>query len=191
MAKSSDANEVKEMWDVGLSENELASIGSIVAHWGAIEHEIFTQTIFTFDESALKNNKLPRAMSNLKFSEVLELWKQRVVDVSSNEHKPVLIEQYEKIVHLSDFRNSLIHGMWDWDIADPKTLITSRVRRKEIINTKFKAGDLEDFATNLAEINLRIRYPGGMAELLEKQIAQRGYYVDHAATRRIRLRQEG
>lgn len=186
MAKASEETEIKQSWDVGLTRKELACIGSIVAHWGALEHEIFVQTIETFNDSTIKKDELPPAMSNLNFSAVLKLWKERVVDISSGERRTVLTRQYERIVHLSDFRNALIHGMWDWDETEPKTLITTRVRRKEIISTKFNPGDLYDFATEVGEINLRVRYPGGLEEMLDEELAQGGY-VNPAAMRRMRL----
>jgi len=177
---------MREVWGIGLTRKELACIGSIVAHWGALEHEIFVQTISSFEESSLKYEELPRAMSGLNFSEVLKVWKERVVDVSSGKRKAVLTKQYERIRRLSDFRNALVHGMWDWDKADLKTLITTRIRRKEIVTTKFEAGGLYDFATEVAEINLRIRYPGGIAEMLERTVAQGGFF-NHACDRRIKL----
>ena len=183
---SEETSKVKHLLDIGLTEQELVTVGAIIAHWGAIEHEVFMQTFVTFDEPSITSDELPRAMSNLNFAEVLELWKKRVVDASTSEHKPVLTKQYDEIVRLSPFRNSLIHGMWDWDSADPKVLITSRVRKKEVIHTRFEAGDLEHFATSLAEINLLIRYPGGARQLLGEHLAQGGYVSD-AVTRRLML----
>ena len=180
-----DENEIKELWDIGLVDSEIYFIGDIVAHWGAIEHEVFIQTLMTFDAVSQDEIQLPRAMNNLQFSDVLDLWKERVIDTSKNEHRAVLDEQYNKINSLKNFRNALIHGMWDWDKDDSDILITTRIRKKEIIETKFMPGSLHDFATDLAQINLLIRYPGGMAELLQEQVEQGGY-INHAAIRRFK-----
>ena len=78
----SDENEIKHLWDLELSDSEVHHIGKIVAHWGAIEHEVFIQTLMTFDTSSQEEIQLPKAMNNLNFTNVLELWKERVVNPS-------------------------------------------------------------------------------------------------------------
>jgi hypothetical protein len=174
--------EIKQVWDIGLLDNEVHHIGEIVAHWGAMEHEIFIQTIMTYEELD-DLSQLPKAMNNLQFSEVLELWKGRVVNTSEEKRKEVLTKQYDEINRLIVFRNALIHGMWDWDQDNLEVLKTTRIRKKEIVETTFMPGTLQDFATDLGQINMLIRYPGGMAELLTEQMEQ-GSYVNHAAIRR-------
>jgi hypothetical protein len=186
MKETSTENKLDEEWDIGLTENELTDIGSIVAHWGAMEHEIFVQTIDTFDATDIRDGKLPREMNNLNFSQLLELWKERVVDRANEKNRSILTKQYEEINRLSESRNALIHGMWHWNIADPKTLIATRIRQREIIHVNFNDGDLNDFASRVAQVNLLIRYPGGITEFLTEEMAQGGY-VNHAAIRRIKL----
>lgn len=184
MAAASDKDDIKQLWDIGLTDKEVYSIGCIVAYWGSLEQEIFLQTLHTYHEAAVsKGDDLPKAMNNLNFSEVLELWKERVVDVTDGDRKNILTKQYERLVHCSEFRNALIHGMWDWDKNDPGTLITTRIKQKKILHTTFEPSALQDFSTTLGEINLLIRYPGGFAELMEKE----GGFVNTAALRRIRL----
>lgn len=179
-----EEKEIKHVWDIGLLDAEIHHIGEIVAHWGAMEHEIFIQTIMTYDDLNDKS-QLPKAMNNLQFSEVLELWKERVVDKTEGKRKAILMKQYEEINRLKDFRNALIHGMWDWDTDNLDVLKTTRIRKKEIIETKFMPGSLQDFTSDLGQINMLIRYPGGMAELLKEQCEQGGY-VNHAAIRRFK-----
>jgi hypothetical protein len=48
-----------------LSERELHFIGHIVAQWGALEHEIFVQTLRTFADYS---EELPKQMNNLQFT---------------------------------------------------------------------------------------------------------------------------
>lgn len=169
--KSEDAR-IDHAHNVELSERELLSIGHIVAQWGALEHEVFCQTLQTFEEHT---QTLPREMNNMQFSGVLEKWKERVVDQCNEEKKKKLEEQYALIRHYHDFRDALVHGMWDWDATSPDRIKTTRVRKKEVISTHFTAADLEVFSWELAKINFNIRYPRGIEDLAEEMINAGGY----------------
>jgi hypothetical protein len=183
MAEESES-ELKQMWDDGLADDELFFIGKIVAHWGSIEHEIFIQTLQTFDVQEPELAELPKAMNNMSFSKVLELWHERVVAHTEEPKRAVLEKQKNKIESYQDYRNALVHGMWDWERGQPEVVITTRIRKKEVITTKFNGGDLNDFYTELAQINLYIRYPGGMGDIF-KERAEQGFYVNEAAIRRM------
>lgn len=180
-------NELKRVWDICLTQEEAHHIGMVVAHWGALEHEIFHQTLASFEFDSEEMPDLPKAMNNLIFGDVLELWKSRIVEKSPEKHKEVLLNQYKKIIHFKDFRNSLVHGMWSWDKQSPHVLHTSRVKKKEIVSTTFKSDDLFDFYTEIAQINLLIRCPGGIEEQIQKQM-ETGGYVNMSAMRRMRVR---
>ncbi len=169
--KGEDAGIVRAH-NVELSERELLCIGHIVAQWGALEHEVFCQTLQTFDKRA---KILPKEMNNMQFSEVLEKWKERVVDQCNGDEKKNLEEQYALIHHYHDYRNALVHGMWDWDTTSPDRIKTTRIRRKEAISTHFTAADLEDFFLEVAKINFNIRYPRGTEDLAE--MINRGGYI--------------
>jgi hypothetical protein len=169
--KSEDAR-IVHAHKVELSERELLCIGHIIAQWGALEHEIFCQTLQTFEEHT---PTLPKEMNNMQFSEVLEKWKERVVDQCYGEKKRNLEEQYALIRHYHDYRNALVHGMWDWDTTSPDRIKTTRVRKKEVISTHFTAADLEYFSLELAKINFNIRYPRGIEDLAE--MINRGGYI--------------
>jgi hypothetical protein len=114
-------------------------------------------------------------MNNMQFSEVLEKWKERVVLQSNGEKKKNLEEQYALIRHYHDYRNALVHGMWDWDTTSPDRIKTTRVRKKQVISIHFTAADLEDFSLELAKINFNIRYPRGIEDLAE--MINRGGYI--------------
>jgi hypothetical protein len=173
--KSEDAG-IVHAHKVELSERELLCIGHIIAQWGALEHEVFCQTLQTFEEHT---QTLPKEMNNMQFSEVLEKWKERVVDRCNGENKNKLEEQYALIRHYHDYRNALVHGMWDWDTTSPDRIITTRVRKKEVISTHFTAADLEHFSWELAKINFNIRYPRGIEDLAE--MINRGGYISRLA----------
>lgn len=183
MAEESE-KELKQIWDDGLADDELFFIGKIVAHWGAIEHEIFIQTLQTFDAQESGAVELPKAMNNMSFSKVLELWYERVVAHTEDPKRSVLEKQKKKIESYQDYRNALVHGMWEWDRNQPEVVKTTRIRKKEVITTKFNEGDLHDFYTELAQINLYIRYPGGMEDIFMER-AKQGFYVNEAALRRM------
>jgi hypothetical protein len=169
--KSEDAG-IVHVHEVELSERELFCIGHIIAQWGALEHEIFSQTLQTFEEHI---QTLPKEMNNIQFSSVLEKWKERVVDQCNGEKKKNLQEQYALIRHYRDYRNALTHGMWDWDKASPDRIRTTRVHKREVISTHFTAADLEDFSLEVAKINFNIRYPRGIEDLAEETINRGGY----------------
>ena len=174
---------MKQLWDAGLTTKEYAVIGDIVAQWGALEAEIFSQTLITYG-SDIHISQLPNEMSNLNFLAVLKLWKIRVVDVSESDCKSVLEGAYTKILQLQDVRNSIIHGMWEFSPTELKTISTFRVKKDKLINIVFKDGALVDIAIAIAEINACIRYPGGMADFFKEHD---GFYVNQAFRRRMKL----
>ncbi len=176
--------EIKVLWDEGLAGDEIHYIGKIVAHWGAIEHEIFCQTIQIFDDDQSDDIKLPKAMNNMKFSAVLELWHEKVVLLATEPKQSVLEKQYKKIKAYQDYRNALVHGMWDWKSDQPEVVTTTRIKNKTIVTNIFNEGDLYDFSNKLAQINFLIRYPGGLREALEEQMAQ-DFYINEAAFRKM------
>lgn len=177
-------DELKQILDDGLAKDEIFFIGKIVAHWGAIEHEVFLQTLQTFDSQESEAVELPKAMNNMSFSAVLKLWDERVVAHAEEPKRSVLEKQRNKIESYQDYRNALVHGMWDWSREQPEVVTTTRIRKKKIITTKFNEGDLHDFYTELAQINLYIRYPGGMEDIF-KERAEQGHYVNEAELRRL------
>ena len=175
MAKKKTEKEDKLPWAMSdiLSDIELFSVGRIISQWGALEHEIFVQTLETFPK---KNPELPKDMDNLKFKDgVLKLWKERVVDKSTKKKKEVLLKQYNSILKYLDFRHALVHGMWEWDQKDPEKITTVRIRKKNIIYAHFDAESLEDFAFKIAEINFAIRYPRGATDMAKEMAKQGGY----------------
>jgi hypothetical protein len=142
-----------------------------------MEHEVFTQTLLTFEN---ETGELPKAMNNMRFSDVLELWKERVVNRATSKTKRVLGKQYDSIRRYSEYRNALVHGMWDWDLAAPEKITTTRIRKKEVITTHFTASDLEDFSWTVAEINFALRYPRGPKDLVRERMRQ-GFFLSRAA----------
>jgi hypothetical protein len=111
-------------------------------------------------------------MNNLNFSSVLELWKRRVVNTNNEQNQAVLSQQYEKIVKLKDYRNALVHGMWNWSPSEPGVITTTRIRKKEIIATKFEYNDLEDFYTKISQIYFNIKFPGGKNEFYKARASE-------------------
>jgi hypothetical protein len=157
-----------------LSDREIYSIGSIVALWGSLESAIFCQTLETY--GVMPNNELPKAMNNMQSSQVLPLWKERVVDAATGKRREVLQEQYEKIVRFSPLRHAMVHGMWDWSGGDPEKIEVWRVRKDEILEITITAGDLARFSTELRKLNFKIRYPSGLEEYTQ-QMSQNGLYI--------------
>jgi hypothetical protein len=164
-------SEDRYLWDHGLSDRELHFIGSILAHWGAIEHEVFNQTLLTFDQGDDGPQELPRAMNNLQFSAVLALWRERVIATYPLKLSENLERQYQRIIALKPYRDALVHGMWQWTPADVEQITTVRIKHKAIISTRFTADDLEEFANTLAAINFHLRYPGGVEDLARERAA--------------------
>jgi hypothetical protein len=173
-----DTNEMEYGLDVELSERELLCIGKIVALWGALEYEIFCQTLTCF--GGLSGVQLPKEMNNIQFSQVLALWETHVVDKAVGKRKEVLQQQCKGIRHYHDFRNALIHGMWDWSQAAPEKITATRIRKKEVVRVHFTADDLASFASELATINFKVRYPDGLEEYVTA-MAQQGSYMSRRA----------
>lgn len=175
-----DASDDFYRLDIELSEREIFFIGSIVAQWGALEHEVFTQTLCTFDVLECENIVLPKAMNNLQFTDVLTLWKDRVADKAEGRVGEILRQQFEKILKLLEYRNALVHGMWNWSKADPAKINIVRIRKKEVITTHFTADDLGDFADRVAAINFNIRFPN-VIEDLGRALEEQGSYISRRA----------
>ena len=178
--ESTDTNEIESGVETERSERELLSIGKIVALWGSLEHEIFCQTLRSFSGSEISQRRIPKAMNNMQFSQVLELWETRVVDKATGKRKEVLKKQCQGIRHYSDFRNALVHGMWDWSVAAPEKITAIRISKKEIRRTHFTADDLASLASALETINFRVKYPGGREEYAAV-MSEQGAYMSRRA----------
>lgn len=162
--------------DSGLTDRETYLIGQILVGWGTLEFTIFAQTLETFDVTETEGAKLPKAMNNLRFLGVLELWEERVVNQASEEHSKVLRKQLEEIGKLKPVRDALVHGMWQYSKEDVSRISTIRIRNKEIIEFHFSADDLQDFQQRLAKINFAVTYPGGRDDYFG-EIATEGGFV--------------
>jgi hypothetical protein len=125
-------------------------IGQIIVQWGALEHEIFTQTALTFGDGT--HEALPDALNNVQFTKMLRLWRERVVDRAQEERADILRLQFDEMARLKEFRDALVHGMWHWSAAELTRISTVRVRRKQVITTHFTVNDLQDFANRAAGI---------------------------------------
>jgi hypothetical protein len=166
----------KRLWDAELSDREVYLIGKIVILWGALEYEVFSQTLMTFDSKQNAPIALPKAMNNMQFTELLSLWQERVIGPAKSQRAKVLQRVHADILHLKDFRDSIVHGMWEWSAADLQAITSVRIRKREIIRAKFTADGLEDFCLRLAEVNFKLRFPGGTKDLARTK-AERGSYM--------------
>jgi hypothetical protein len=155
--------------DLQLSEQEMLAIGMIVAHWGALEHEVFMQTLRSFDEAQVKADELPKAMNNMQFTQVLDMWKERVADKCKGKRATVLHEVHHELLTLKEPRDALVHGMWYWSPENLHQVSTMRIKKREVMFTHFDPEYLQDFALRLAKLNFRIRYPRGVTDLVASQ----------------------
>lgn len=133
------------------------------------------QTLKTFVTGGEKVHPLPREMSNIQFTGVLDLWKERVADKASTRRSKVLQRQYEQILQLKETRDALAHGMWHWSAKDIDRISTVRVKKREVITSHFSAQALADIASKLGAINFKIRFPGGINDLARAYMEQGGH----------------
>jgi len=168
---------VKHLWDPQLSDREVHFIGTIFVQWGALEHEIFMQTLKTFEPAEDETDipVLPKEMNNLQFSGVLELWNERVARTRRGKRGKVFLQQYDEIKKLKEVRDALTHGMWHWTPEDLGEIRTVRVRKREVITSHFSADFLGDVASRVGEINFKIRFPGGLVDLAKQRMEDGGY----------------
>ena len=144
-----------------LSEIETYLIGSIVSQWGFLESDIFAQTFQSFKDG----EEIPASIKkNVQFSQALDLWLKRVVEIHGAEEKSVLTEQYEKIKSHSDFRQAIVHSRWEWEPDAPNVITAERVHKETIKRVSFTAEDIREFAESLGEIRFFIRYPVGLED---------------------------
>lgn len=160
---------MKICWDDQLTDKEVYYLGKIVAHWGAIEYEVFSQTLQTFEDTTDDPSELPKAMKNLNFTSVLELWEQRVVNNAPGKAGEVLHAQLQAIKDAHDFRNTLIHSMLHVSPDDIGRIVASRVKKSEYIQIDITGNDLVDFYRQLGQINMNLRSPGGLEDIVKKR----------------------
>lgn len=166
---------LKHIWDPQLSDHEVHFVGMIFIQWASLEHEVFVQTVLTFDPGTGEAPELPKEMNNIQFTAVLELWKERVAAKAPKGRAKVLQLQYQKIIKLKAARDALAHGMWQWSPQDLGRISTVRVKKRQIITTHFSAKSLGDIASELGEINFKIRFPGGLIDLARARMQEGGY----------------
>jgi hypothetical protein len=157
-----------------LSDREVFCIGDIVVLWAMLEHEIFLQTLDSFSEEEIAG-ELPSAMSNLNADEVRKLWKSRVIDNHDPLRKKVLSEQLERITQLKDYRNAIVHGMWDFSKKDVVEISSTRFRKREQVVFSFTTNDLEQFQKSLMKVNFYVRYPADIEDRAEEMTQSGGY----------------
>lgn len=174
---------MKYLWDHQLSDREVHFIGTIFVHWGSLEHEIFIQTLKTFEprEADSEVSTMPKEMNNLQFSGVLELWNERVAKTRRGRRGKVLRDQYGEVLALKEARDALTHGMSHWTAEDLGEIRTVRVKKRAIITSHFSADVLGDMASRLGEINFKLRFPGGLADVATQQMKDGGYMSRRAA----------
>ena len=165
---------MKMGWDEQLTDKEVYYLGKVVAHWGAIEYEVFIQTLQTFDGAVNNVSELPKPMKNLNFSAVLDLWEERVINNTSGERGEILRIQLQKIKEASEFRHTLVHSMLHYSQTDIGRITASRVKNREYIQVDISGDDLLDFYTRLSEINFYLRAPGGADEFAEIKVREGG-----------------
>ncbi len=159
-------DDLKFRLNLELSDREFLAIGMVIAHWGRLEHEIFHQVLRHFHEN---DRVLPAALnSNVQFTSVLDLWEETVVAESQTDKRNVLEKQLKLIRQAQEYRNALVHGMWEWNIDEPQKITATRIKKKEVLSTQFTAQDLEEFASALGEINFQVRYPGGIEQYVDE-----------------------
>lgn len=163
-------------WAIELTDREISLIGNIIAQWSALEHIVFLQTLSTYKPYNGEEILLPKEMNNLQFTKVLDLWNERVAQKAEGIRRDVLTKQYDRVRHYKEYRDALVHGMWDWSKTDLNNISTIRVRKKEVITTRFTVNDLQDLHTVVAGINFKIRYPGGLEDFAES-----GSYISRRA----------
>lgn len=167
-------------WDDELSEREVLLIGKIMVQWGALEHEVFTQTILTFDfPEGEEPPPLPAAMNNLQFTGLLKVWKERVADKLDGNRGTVLQRIYDEVLRLKEPRDALVHGMWHWGGGNLSTISTVRVRKKKVVTVHFTVDDLGHFYDRLSSINFRLRFPD--VEDFYRSLAEQGQFMSRRA----------
>lgn len=168
---------MKHLWDPQLSDREVHLIGTIFVQWGALEHEIFMQTLKTFEPAEGETDipVLPKEMNNLQFSGVLDLWNERVARTRLGKRGKVLQQQCDEIKKLKEVRDALTHGMWHWTLEDLGEIRTVRVKKREVITSHFSTDFLGGVACRVGEINFKIRFPGGLVDLAKQRMEDGGY----------------
>ena len=168
--RPSNAGKMMPLLDLELSERELYFIGRIVAAWGALESEIFTQTLQALNPNSL-DDLPPDMKNNLQPSCVRKYWKEHVVDKASGKRREVLLEQYEKVEALSEDRHAIVHGMWEYSKSTLEKITVWRVRKGDLEKKVFTADDLMNISLAVDQINYYLRFP------LDNSLGNSGFFM--------------
>ena len=164
-------NNTQYLAGLDLADAEIFNLGRIVAYWGCIEHEVFLQAALSLSDE----EKLPKKLNNIQFSETLNFWEAWVVEPATGDRKTKLRDSLARIRYYHAYRAGLIHGMWNWDRADPSMITATVVSKDNVSKIQYTARDLADMAFQLASILFDLRHPDGIADHVSDLEESGGY----------------
>ncbi|MFP3506209.1 hypothetical protein [Burkholderia sp. SIMBA_062] len=169
---------MKMLIDLPLTDKETYFVGTIVAAWASLEHEVFSQTLHTYvpADDGEESPKLPKEMNNIQFTGVLRLWRERVVDQAKGKRRKTLEKVHARILWGHEYRKAIVHGMWDWSPDNVECITSTRIVGKQVTSVHFDADGLCSFMIGLLEINFDLRYPRGKTEFF-MQRSKEGQYM--------------
>ena len=167
--------------DFELDTREFAAIGRFAVQWAYLEHAIFA---YSREVCEIVEAPMPADVMSTAFKRRLSAFRLLIEEFGPETEKQRMKPIIGKIANLEDSRHRIVHGLWDWDRANPERIKASSFRPPHEFESALDASKIERLAKRVAEVNFAIRYPNGIAGVLGEWTDENGQ-VAYAGISRI------
>ena len=138
--------------DLELDDDELRALGMVAAQWAFLEHTIRDHAKHM---ATLIGCDLPREITSDSLRKQKQSWealsRQALADLP--EHLSAVLALVERVGNLEGDRNTLIHGVIEWDEKNPNSLNFHSKKNPRGGPRRFDVKRIEDFAKKVATLN--------------------------------------
>lgn len=137
---------------INLTEADLAAIGRIAVQWSQLEMIVFDMTNAT---CALMSIEVPIDTAKLSFKVRCRALKAVLRQLFSNDAEA--LKECEKLFSRIDLysnkRHKTVHGLWDFDLDDPKNVVVWNNRISKVNPEKTNQKKLQKIASDIAKLS--------------------------------------
>lgn len=173
------SQEQVDRFEIVLDCKEFAAVGMAVVHWSLLENAILQATLGIAEEIKLA---VPDDARQDSFRRRLAAYRALVERIPSDVARDYQRKIVQRIANANGQRQTLVHGVWDYDGADPDFLIVEKPASGSK-PTIIDVGKVVAFAHEVGRLALNVLYPNGV--MLE-DIADEGPHFSRGFLRAVR-----